>query len=129
MIKSIKDFIKKYWMIFLGFFGGFGAFFLLSSEKKEKPVTAKGVRGSGKQLSDDVDGAISSQNQQTAEEIKKHQAAMQALNEKYEALKQKLNDAEQAECDRILKDTKKNPLALAEELSKITGAKIILPEE
>ena len=97
---------------------------------KPSPVEdAAATRKSGKTLSDDTDKARAEEEARRQAEAKRHAAELEAIKKKYEEARSKLNAAEQAEADRIVKEHGSDPVALAQELSKVTGFKIIMPKD
>lgn len=124
---AIKKFFKKYWAIFAGGIAIVAYFFW--KKKPDSGELAPAVRQSGKQLAQDIDAVR--QNEQVAvdNEIKVHQQNSEEIKSKYEEKKNQLDEETKEEADRLFEEHKDNPEKLAEELSKVTGFRIILPKD
>lgn len=128
MWNKITSILKKYWGLFLGLSAGL-IFLFYKNKKKDDTSLSSEVRSSNRQLLNDIDHIRETENDRSKNEVIRHSQSMEVIKTKYDDLKERLNDEEKAECERILKQSGKSPKQLAEEFADFTGAKIILPEE
>lgn len=124
---QVKEFLKKFWGIFVGL--GVAIVYFFVRNKKKPDDLATGIRGSGQQLSGAVDGIRVGERTATDEELKRHKEKVEQLKKKYEEEKSRLNAAEAEEAERIFNEHGNDPVALAEKLAAATGFKIIMPKD
>ena len=126
MWQSILLFLKKYWALFAG---AAGALLLLAFKSNKADPLPKVIRKSGDKLVDEIEAARQKEAQRILEEEERHKQAVEQIKKKYDGIRGDLNVLQEAEAQRLLEVYKKDPGKLAEELSRLTGAKIILPED
>ncbi len=124
---KIKEFFRKFWLFFVAF-GGVVAYFIVN---RKKPIDnlPDDIRNSGKQFADDVDVVRRNEQQSLAHEAELHKEKTEAIKKKYEAEKEKLDEETKDKAEKLFESYKNDPKALAEELSKVTGFRVILPED
>ena len=126
MLKKAQDFVKKFWGLILGA----GAFVLyLVLRKKTTNDTSTAVRSAGDNFADNSQAARDRERQRADAEAERHRRATEEIVQKYKNEREKLNVEVQAEADQIVKKYGMQPVKLAEELSKVTGFKIIMPKD
>jgi acyl-CoA reductase-like NAD-dependent aldehyde dehydrogenase len=124
---QVKKFFKKFWGLLAGL--GLAIVYLLVKYKKKPEDVAAGVRESGKQLINDVEAARAAERDAADAEAVRHAAQMEAIKQKYDQERDRLDAATTAEAERIFKEYGDDPVALAEELSIATGFKVVLPKD
>lgn len=127
MFFVLKKFFKKFWGIFVGL--GLAVVYILVKNKKKPDDISSGVRDSGKQLSDDTDVIRQGERDATDAEADRHNEQMDAIKQKYNEAKDKLDADTAAEADRIFQEHGDDPEALAQELFRVTGFTIIVPKD
>lgn len=114
-------------MLFLVAFGGIFYFFI--NRKKPSDSLADDIKTSGNQFANDVEVARQNEQRDFAHESQVHKEKTEAIKKKYEAEKEKLDEETKDKAEKLFKLHKNDPQALAEELSKVTGFRVILPED
>ena len=127
MMMSIKGFFKKFWALFAAL-GAFAVYLIVRNKKPADSLPSE-IRSSNDQLADDVDSVRKNEQAALAAEAAEHAEKSEAIKKKYEAEKDKLDAATQAHAEKIFEQHKDDPEALAEELSRVTGFRVILPKE
>lgn len=127
ILAKIKSFFKKYWGILVGVFALVA--YLLWKKKPEPDNTAAQIRQSGKDLSRDIDNIREGEKAAVDAEIQLHQQNSEEIKSKYEEKKDQLEDDVKAEAEQLFIEHKDDPEKLAEELSRVTGFRIILPKD
>lgn len=127
MLSRLKTFFKRFWGLIVGLGIALTYFFL--KYKKKSDDLAVGIRDSGKQLAEDVDEIRQGERAALENEAQHHVEKMDAIKKKYQEERDKLDAETVAEADRIIQQHGDDPMALAEELSRVTGFKIITPKD
>lgn len=124
---KIKTFFQKFWLFFIAF-GGVVTYFFIN---RKKPIDnlADEVKASGDQFANDVDTVRQNEQRDLAQESQAHKERTEAIKKKYEAEKEKLDEETKDKAEKLFELHKDDPQALAEELSKVTGFRVILPED
>lgn len=127
MLKKVKEFFKKFW----GFFAAAGAFIAayLVFRKKTPDDSGPAVRGAGDSFADNSQAARDKERMLADAEAERHRRAYEEIVKKYNSEREKLDASAKAEADQIVKQYGTQPEKLAEELSKVTGFKIIMPKD
>lgn len=124
---AIKNFFKKYWGFLVG---GLALFTYFAWGKRSKVDNlASHVRQVGNDLSNAVDSARDKEKTAAAEENKQHEKNAEEIKNKYEQKKDQLDEETRVEAERLFEEHKDDPEKLAEELSRVTGFRIILPKD
>jgi len=126
MPNSLTDFLKDYWGLIAGILG---TLLLLMYKTNKGDPLLKVVQKKGQDLADKINKARESEEERAAAEAARHEKAISDIKKKYDDVKENLNVIQVAEAERILELYKQDPQKLAEELSVLTGAKIIMPKD
>jgi hypothetical protein len=126
-LTGIKKFIKKYWGILVGSLALVLYFFW--KKKPDTDTLPSDIIQSGKQLSHDVDTARDTERTALDEEDKQHSKKTEEIKIKYEEKKDQLDAATKAEAERLFVEYKDDPEGLAEELSIVTGFRVVIPKD
>jgi len=114
--------------LFFVAFGGVAAYFFVN---RKRPIDnlPDDIRNSGKQFADDVNTVRQNEQQSQAHEAQVHKEKTEAIKKKYEAEKEKLDEETKDKAEKLFESYKNDPKALSEELSKVTGFRVVLPED
>lgn len=126
-LEKISTFVKKYWGLFLLFFGGIFGYLLL----KKNPVDndSKTVRDQHDKQLDKIDSIRKDERDKEDVAEQKLQSDIQNIERQYEENKKELDEKKKQEIKTILQTYKDDPTGLAKKLSDVTGFRIIMPEE
>ncbi len=124
---SIKKFFKRFWAVFAAL-GGFLIYLLVNRKKPSTDLPAE-IRSSTDQFANDVNSVRSTEKTDLEAEAKKHAEKTAEIKKKYEDAKEDLDAATQRHAEEIFEQHKDDPNALAEELSRVTGFRVVFPKE
>lgn len=126
--EKIVNFVSKHWRYILVFIGGVATVLFF---KRKSPVI-----NDTKDIRDSHDKQLNKVNDIRNEERKGHDELTQKLNSdlavverQYEEQKKNLDEKKKEEIKTILQQHQDDPVALANELSKVTGFPVIMPKE
>ena len=124
---KVTEFFKKFWMFFAAL-GGLATYLIIKNKKSTDNLPSE-IRSFGDKFANDVNVIRKNEQDAAAKEEKEHQEKTAAIKKKYDAEKEKLDENTKAAAEKIFEQHKDNPEALAQELSKVTGFKVILPQD
>jgi len=123
----VTEFFKKFWMFFVAL-GGLATYFIIKNKKPIDSLPTE-IRSSGDKFADDLDTIRKNEQSSLEKEKKEHQEKAEAIKKKYDAEKEKLDENTKAAAEKIFEQHKDDPEALAQELSRVTGFKVVLPQD
>lgn len=125
----VKNFFRKFWTVILTGIGAVAAFFYFKKKRDDDSTLTSTIQTSHNNFSDKVSSIQDQQTTALTEEANRHKTAVEEIKNKYEGLRENLDIETQKEADKILKENKNDPVALAKKLSEVTGFTIIMPKD
>ena len=130
MLEKIKKFVKSTWFWVLLAPSVFVAFIIAFWRNRGNLFELmQDIRASGKKEVEDIKKIREEELQSQSEADKLFERRMKKVEEDFAKEKKEFDEKKKNEVEQLLISTKSDPVKLAEELSKVTGFKIIFPEE
>jgi len=130
MLEKIKKFVKSTWFWVLLVPSVFVAFIIAFWRNRSNLFELmQDIRASGKKEVEDIKKIREEELQSQSEADKLFERRMKKVEEDFAKEKKEFDEKKKNEVEQLLISTKSDPVKLAEELSKVTGFKIIFPEE
>ena len=126
----VKKFFRKFWAIILTGLGAIAAFFYFKKKKLTDDSTLNStIQSAHDDFADNVSTIQDQQSSALTSEADRHKTVVEEIKNKYEGLRENLDSETQSEADKIIKENKNDPVALAKKLSEVTGFTIIMPKD
>lgn len=127
--KKFATTLKKYWQIFL-LITLVIAFFIFNRKKNiDFSQRLEEIQASHQAELEKIENIRKQERLEHEENEKKLRQTLELLQAKYDEQMRIFDAKQKAEVEKLVKLYKNDPVALAEEVSKTTGFKIIYPEE
>ena len=127
-LKKAWAFLKAYWYVPVALIGVILALVLRKKNVVDWAEILDNARNSHLDEVDAIDRAHELEIARREQALKRMEEARKAIESEYRARQKELDSAKKKEIERILKKTKDDPQAMADELEKSTGYRVIVVE-
>lgn len=130
MLQKLKSLGNAFYWLLVFILGGLLALLMITVSKGFSFVKWIGsLRGSSQKEVKEITAARDEELEKKKKAEELYQRRMKAIEEDHVEAKKEFDEKKKAEVETLLKSTENDPQKLAEELAKVTGFKIVLPED